>query len=765
MKRSTILLVSLLAATSVAAQTTKANYKQAQKLETEVRNFNNDLTITPQFINNSDHFWFSHRTSDGVTFYIINPEKKQKETLFDVEAILTQIGKPTAETYDTKRFQPSNLVFDKKMENVKFYYESDNYSYHRKSKTVTKLPKDAKREYKPSGHTFSPDSCYIIYAFKHNLYVYGNKEKGQDTTLVQLTTDGNEYASYAKYATESENQSTSPKGRWLKNSKSFLVTMDDDSKLDFMHLVDVTTQPRPKLISYKYPLPGDSTVSQYTMRLVDIKTKKMVSIPADKWKDQSLSYVFDNKAGDKIFFYRSKRTADERELCIYDANNHSVKGVLTHKEKPYIDYQIDQTHVINDGKEVILRSEQTGYGHFYLYDVETGKLKREITKGSYVTGQMVKMDTVKREIYFYGFGREKEIDPYYYVFYRVQMDHGKIDLITPENANHKVTISPSKKFFIDNYSRVDMDPVTVLRDRTGKVLMELGRADLKAIYETGWRKPERFSVKAADGVTDLYGVLWKPMDFDSTKTYPIISDVYPGPQYEYVPTSFTLKDSHATLLSQLGFIVIQVGHRGGTPIRGKFYQRYGYGKLRDYPLADDKAAITQLSNRYRYINRDKVGIYGHSGGGFMSVAALCTYPDFYTAAVASAGNHDNRIYNNGWIETNNGVKEVIGADSTVRFQSLPIQTNMELAKNYKGHLLLVHGLMDNNVNPAHTLRMAKALIDAGKSFEMVLLPKSTHGFVGDENTFFEHKMWRHFAKFLLNDPSGDYNSEINKYEK
>ncbi len=211
-------------------------------------------------------------------------------------------------------------------------------------------------------------------------------------------------------------------------------------------------------------------------------------------------------------------------------------------------------------------------------------------------------------------------------------------------------------------------------------------------------------------------------------------------------------------LAQLGFIVVAMGHRGGSPMRGKFYHRYGYGKLRDYPLADDKYAIEQLADRYAYIDLSKVGIFGHSGGGFMSTAALCTYPDFYTAAVSSAGNHDNNIFNRGWSEIYHGVKETAkkvkgkdGQDSTVYTYSCKVPTNMELAKRLKGHLLLVTGDMDKNVHPANTLRMVDALIKAKKNFEMIVLPGNGHGFGGKAEAFFERKLWYHFAKYLLGD--------------
>ena len=327
------------------------------------------------------------------------------------------------------------------------------------------------------------------------------------------------------------------------------------------------------------------------------------------------------------------------------------------------------------------------------------------------------------------------------------MDKEGTTLLSAENAQHSVIFSPSRRFYIDQYSRVDMEPRIVLKNAKGKEVMELAQVDLRRVQEEGWRKPERFCVKAADGITDLYGVMWKPADFDSTRCYPIISSVYPGPYFEYVNTSFALNDAYNTRLAQLGFIVITVGHRGGSPMRGKAYHRYGYGNMRDYPLADHKYAIEQLAMRYNYIDIDKVGIHGHSGGGFMSTAAMCQYPDFFKVAVSCAGNHDNNIYNRWWSETHHGVKEVVSEKGDTTFV-YNIKTNEEIASRLKGHLMLVHGDIDNNVHPGNTLRVADALIRAGKRFDMLLLPQQRHGF-GDMDEYFYWRMVDYFSRHLL----------------
>lgn len=774
MRKVSILILCCITATISIAQSQKANYSLLQDFKKNTQNIN---TLYPsiEYINDTDKFWYKFKTSEGKNYYIVDPAKKSKKLLFDTKELIGKISTFTREAANAGKFSLSDLKFDKKGTVIRFSHDGEKYRYDYKSKVLKQIPKEKKKKKnidRPSAYRLSNDSLYILYVKNYNLFIRGNEEKGMDTTQIQLTTDGTKYNCYARYYDEGT-EFASPHGRFLKDDKTFLIHRTDKSKCDEMHIIDYYSSKRPKLKTYKYSIPGDEKIGRYTLHLLDMKTRKITDIVADKWKDQYVEYAYDSKDGERIYLYRTKRTWDEKELCIYNRKTKEIKAIINEKDKPFFDYVIAQTHFINDGKEIILRSERTNYGHFYLYNGLTGEFKRTITSGNYVTGQIHKIDTLKRNIYFYGFGREKNIDPYYYMLYKANLDKGGVTLLTPDDGNHKVRISKSNKYLVDSYSRVDMEHRTVVRDDKGKIVMKLDTADIRAVYDKGWRKPERFKVKSADGVTDLYGVMWKPMDFDPTKKYPVISEVYPGPQFEYVPTSFDFSSGLGSELAQLGFIVIQVGHRGGTPMRGKFYHRHSYKNLRDYALADDKAAIEELARRHEFIDIKKVGIFGHSGGGFMSTAAICTYPDFYTAAVSSAGNHDNNIYNTGWIEMNNGVEEIVKTvkdsvtgkeEEVVSFKVRKIHTNMELAKNYKGGLLLVHGLMDDNVNPAHSIRMAKSLMKAGKNFDMILLPESTHGFRSEEDTYFEGKMWRHFAKYLLNDVSGDFQYNIMEFD-
>ena len=486
-----------------------------------------------------------------------------------------------------------------------------------------------------------------------------------------------------------------------------------------------------------------------------------------KWPDQYVMVFSSSSKGDLLFVERTKRTWDEVDVCSVNTSTLEVKELIHEVDKPYRDVHARSVEVLNDGKDILFRSERTGWGHYYHYD-GSGNLKNTITSGPWVSGHIVAIDTLQREIYFYGYGGDPKMDPFYYQLYKSHIDREGVTQITKEDAQHQVHFLKSRRYFIDSFSRVDMEPRTLLKDNTGKVILEFPKPDLTQVYAKGWKKPKRFVVKAADNLTDLYGVMWKPSNFDPEKKYPIISIVYPGPYYGFVPTNFTLDDNYCTRMAQLGFIVITVGHRGDTPMRGKAYHRYGYNRMRDYPLADDKYAIEQLAQRHSFIDIDRVGIYGHSGGGLMAAAAICSYPDFYKAAVSCSGNHDNNIFNRGWGECYNGVKEVekvvkdsLGNETKEYEYKFSVKSNAEIAKNLKGHLMLVTGDMDKNVNPAHTYRMAQALIEAGKDFDMLVIPGAGHGY-GSADKYFEKKMYRFFAKHLLGDTRADYWGDINR---
>ena len=766
------LAVALVSCNLAGAQQ-KANYQLAEKFRLLEQNPIDKYSteVRPTFINDTDCFYYSFTTREGKKYYYVNPKKKEKRLLFDTDELLSKIAVYTKKAYSSADLHLS-FTFMKDNETIRIDFDRGLYTYNIHTKELKQL--DEKPTYKtgdPYWMKYSPDSLYFLYASKDNLYFVGNPKKGQDTIPVQLTTDGMpDYTFNREDEGKMEGRFGAESAHWIPGSHRFYAVREDNRKVRDLWVINSLSKPSPELITYKAELAGDKNVTQYELLLGDIDKREVKKVDINRWPDQYIDVLYASKDGKRLYFQRYNRTWNQSDICEVDVETGKVRVVIHEENKPYLDYQMRSVSFLNDGKEILFRSERNGWGHYYLYDTVTGNLKNQLTDGTWVAGPVAQIDTVGRKMYFYGYGREKGIDPYYYILYEAHLDRpNALRLLTPENASHEVSISPSCRYLVDSYSTVSQEPVNVVRNRNGKVIMALEKPDLQPVYEMGWKAPERFKVKAADGVTDLYGVMWKPADFDSTKVYPIISNVYPGPFFEYVPTRFTINDVYNTRLAQLGFIVITVGHRGGTPMRGKAYHTYGYNNMRDYPLADDKYAIEQLAARYPFIDATKVGIYGHSGGGFMSAAAICTYPDFYSAAVSSAGNHDNRIYNKGFVEIHYGVdekvtttKDSLGVESKTYDYSVRVRPNQELAKNYKHGLLLFTGAIDQTVNPANTLRLVDALIKADKDFDMFVLPKCTHGFFGESESFFEHKMWRHFARLLLHDNSADCDIDLNK---
>jgi dipeptidyl aminopeptidase/acylaminoacyl peptidase len=558
--------------------------------------------------------------------------------------------------------------------------------------------------------------------------------------------------------------------------------------------VNALSNPRPTLTTYKYAMPGEENVAQQELFVFKRGETALTPVGVKRWKDQRLFNIHWTTGSDKLRLVRRDRLQRNLELVEVDLASKAIKSLITESvENANLERQ-DVRYVYDDGKvkrgDMLWWSERSGWGHYYLYD-HNGTLKRPLTTGPWRAEQIIGVDSVRRVAWIAGVGREEGENPYYRHLYRIGLDGGPLTLLDPGNANHASSLgalSPSKRYLVDNFSRIDLPSKAVIRDgTTGAIVMNLEEADVGRLKEIGWKPPETFVVKAADGVTDIYGNMWRPFDFDSTKKYPIIAHVYPGPQTESVTPSFA-PTAVPQRLAQLGFIVIQIGNRGGSPQRSNAYQSYGYFNLRDYGLADKKAGIEQLAARHKWIDIDRVGIYGHSGGGFMTGAALLNppYNDFFKVGVSSAGNHDNNVYNQNWSEQYHGLREVaapktnaiaatgtatasesqegaqagaatgaaagaaIAADDPDPKFTIKVPANHELAANLKGRLLLVHGDMDNNVHPAGTIRLVEALIKANKRFDLMMLPGKAHGFA-DMQPYFNQLMAEYFAEHLLGD--------------
>ena len=792
-------MVILLAGAAGMAQNkpvTKANYELAARFSPKkVGKMVFSTSITPRWFKNTDKFWYTWQTSEGTFYYIVDPATASKKLLFDNAKLAAQLTEIVKDPFDAQNIPIQNI---KLVNDTKFAFEIKSTADVETKDEKTGKPKKEKKvfgfeydiasgkltevkDYKtpkpyPRWGSVSPDRKYVVFSKDFNLYYMDmeNFEKArkneEDSTIVehQLTTEGTKDFGFGSgnsdpYATDKEKKKrTGAYILWSPDSKGFAFIRSNTSKVKDLWVIDILANPRPKLETYKYHMPGESEAPVRHLYLFDMEGKKYREIKSAAFKDQELRilnepYLKKNMGdsithnvwlgtADKFYVTRTSRDLKRVDLCVAPVAADTLKTLVEERLNTYVETRPLQ--LINGGKEFIQWSERSGWAHLYLYD-ENGKLKNPITSGEYHVEEVVAVDPVQRVVYFTANAKEKGENPYYTHQYRVNFDGSGLKLLNAGDFNHAAEVSDNGKYFVNNYSRVNTVPKSALYDNTGRKIMDLEETDLSQLFAAGYKFPELFKVKAGDGVTDLYGVMYKPFDFDSTKKYPIIEYVYPGPQTEAVNASWTKGMDRVDRLAQFGFIVITVGNRGGHPARSKWYHNYGYGNLRDYGLEDKKVVIEQLAAKHPFINMDKVGIHGHSGGGFMSTAAMLVYPDFFKVAVSSAGNHENNIYNRWWSEQHHGVLETISekGDTTFKYS---IDKNSEVAKNLKGHLMLVTGDIDNNVHPGNTLRMVNALIRANKRFDMLMLPGQRHGF-GDMTEYFFWRMGDYFTRHLIGD--------------
>lgn len=741
-----IMLLALLFPFKLLAQ--EPDFAAAQKFDApNLQKQVTRLQIIPFFLKKSNKFWFTvDQKEEGNRFdyYLVDLKTKQKTPLFDKDAITSSLKEfnPTAPKTATISYSSQ---FSKDESTVEVSYNNVKYNYNYTTKVLAKQASNPVREPARAIGNWSPNQKSVVYSLNHNLYL----KSASDTTAFKLSTDGELYFSFAlAEGYEFTDKPTPTDAVWSADSQHFYVLRKDNRKVKSMAVINSIAKPRPIVTSYKYELPDDKEVSQYEFYVGSVADHSLKKVNIERWPDQEVVVLQQQNIGNEVFLLRKKRSRDEVELCAVDLKTAKLRVVINEVSKPFINPDLFNVSVLNKGNDILWWSDRTGWGQYYHYN-GSGKLLHTITSGNWTAGKISAIDTAKRLIYFYGYGKEKGRNPNYAFVYSTAIDgNTSPQLLTPEDANHNVFVAPSKTYFVDNFSRIDLAPKTVVRDYSGKFIAEVYAPDLKKLYEYGWKQPEQFIVKAKDGVTDLYGLMWKPFNFDPNKKYPIISQVYPGPFTETVWNDFTITDRYNnTALAQVGFIVVVMGHRGGSPYRNAAYYKFGHENLRDYALEDDKYGLEQLGQRFTYIDLTKVGVFGHSGGGAMSTTALCTYPDFYKVAVSSSGNHDNRIYNRFWGETYNGF-------------NVKIDLNEDLAKNLQGHLLLVTGESDQNVNPTHTYRMVDALIKADKDFDLLVLPGQSHTYDALYKTYFQKRLRAHFAKYLLNNNSVSVGSEL-----
>ena len=755
-------ILTLLLISFFAEAQHKANFKAAEKFSQEnLSKMVKSTSVSPKWFKDSDRFWYSYTTTSGKNFYLVDPSKRTKTKLFDNLDFSAKLSELTSRPVNNNELKLDELELDDDNRTLTFQIDSIRYEYDIYRKTLRRgdtIPEEEKNNWA----NYAPDSSYMVFAKNHNLYLM---EVGdEDSIEIQLTEDGERWFSYQwRHGDTTADKRMRARATWFEDSKKIYSNRSDARKVDELFVINTLKEPRPELEVYKYAMPGEMNVPQEVLEIFDVESKSRITVEEDKYVDQTISLHKTKEKSERLYMIRLNRTSDTLDVSYVNTSDGSVKFLFEEANYPYHNWSFRQLAVLNEGRELIYWSEKNGWGQLYLYDGNTGRLKNKITNGGYfITGRIQDIDTLNRKVYYQAFGREQNVDPYYSMIYSSNFDGSGMKLLTKESYNHRVNFSESSKYFVDNYSAVDKVPTSVLRDVSGNIIMKLEETDLSLLYHAGWKMPERFKVKADDGITDLYGVMYKPFDLDPDKKYPIISYVYPGPFVESFRNDFTISGRYNTAIAQLGFIVVSMGHRGGSPMRSKYYHTFGYQNLRDYALADDKRSLEQLAERHSWIDLDNVGIFGHSGGGFMSTAALLTYPDFYDVACSSAGNHDNNIYNQWWSETHNGVEAVYKKskdDEGNEVQELTwdarIKTNQSLAENLKGHLLLTHGNIDNNVHPTNSLRVADELIKAGKRFDMMIFPGKRHGY-GSFRSYYEKMMWYYFAEHLL----GDYRDNV-----
>ena len=796
-KKVAVCLAALtLLASGIKAQTREdkmvktPNYALAERFSAKrVGQMVFSTTVKPEWFRNGNRFLYTWKTSEGTNYYIAEPASGTVKPVFDMEKLAMQITEIVKDPFEARHLPIRNLSIDPENDNVlKFDIQSsqekkdtsknaktEKFTYHFKyditSKKLTFNTKDEDAKY-PEWANVSPDGLVGVYMKNSNLFYMDtlNMRKAakdpKDSTLVEhrITSDGFKDFSYASgnYAGNTEADTTKRVFpfdlAWSPDSKHFAVMRWDMRPVKDFWVINSLSSPRPTLETYKYQMPGEPGPLGH-LYIFNANDWSSHQVKINAFKDQDLSLQtapgtvktsfneFDNYTwlGDNSGFYLNRLSRDLKRLdiCYVGIGSDSTKTVLSERMNTYVESR--PLRIIDNGRKMIHWSERNGWANLYLYNAD-GTLIRNLTEGAYHVDDVLAVNEKEGYVLFRACGKEKGENPYQMHVYSVSLQGGEPKLLDMPDMNIDAIATEDGKYFIANYSRVDYKPASALYDAEGRKVCDLGEADFSLLFAAGYKFPERFTVKAADGITDLYGAIYKPFDFDSTKVYPICDYVYPGPQVEANNIEWSRGFTRTDRLAQLGFIVITVGNRGGHPDRSKWYHNYGYGNLRDYGLEDQKYAIQQLGAKYPWIDLGRVGIHGHSGGGFMSTAAILKYPDFFKAAVSCAGNHDNNIYNRWWSEQHHGIQEKIEAGDTTFVYS--IETNPQIAKNLKGHLMLVHGDIDNNVHPANTIRVVNALIRANKRFDMLILPGQRHGF-GDMNEYFFWRMADYYCEWLM----------------
>jgi len=693
------------------------------------------------------HFWYRNNIPEGTEFILIDAKKRTRKHAFDHDKLAAALSEVSGRRIDPFALPFSRFTFAADGQSIVFSLKSKSYTYHLPSSRFTS-EKDS--EGTDPLAVSSPDGSRAVFGRDHNLWVR-EISTGKE---IQLTDDGVKDFGYATN-NAGWTKSDRPVVLWSPDSKKIATFQHDGRGVGEMYLVS-TNVGHPTLHAWKYPLPEDKEIFRIHRVIIHADSPRLVRLqmPPDQHRSTICDHIVCRGSGfadiewsedsSQLFFASSSRDHKHAVLRTADPETGAVRDVLEETVETFFEsgYNMVNWHALHESNEVLWFSQRDNWGHLYLHDLTSGKLKNRITEGDWNVLQVLRIDKKNRTLFFLGAGREPG-DPYFQYLYSVDLDGKNLKLLTPENANHTIFLSPSDNYFVDSYSSPAKPPVTMLRELRGRKSFRLEEADISRLEASGWQPPVPFSVKARDGMTDLYGLMHKPSDFDETKKYPIINYIYPGPQSGSVGSrSFAASRGDRQSLAELGFIVVAIDAMG-TPMRSKSFHAAYYGNMGDNGLPDQIAGMRQLAERYPWIDLDRVGIYGHSGGGFASTDAILRYPDFFKVAVSGAGNHDNRNYEDDWGEKWQGLLKT-NPDGSTNYDN---QANQLLAANLKGKLLITHGTLDSNVPMYNTLLVVNELIAANKDFDLILFPNRGHGF-GNE-PYMMRRRWDYFVEHLM----------------
>ncbi|MEZ0485274.1 S9 family peptidase [Fibrella aquatica] len=735
---TSVLIIStlwLLHVPSSFGQGKAEDYKRSDALKEALKDKLYNVPGTVHWLPNSQRFWYLTRTRRGAEFVIVDAVRKTRQPAFDAEQLAQRLSAATGKKINPYQLPFTAISFGKDDEAVEFVAEGSVWQFGPgevafrkkgpfKAEPVTNRYWGASREEDRTRTVTSPDSNWVAYIKDYNLYVRPRQQGSE----IQLSFDGSAGEYYAATI------------RWSPDSKKLVTNKVRPNEKHLIYFVrsSPTDQLQPKLENREYLKPGDALpVRRPQLFLLD--SKRQISIDDALFNQQfSLSELTWRKDSRAFTFEYNQRGHQVYRVLEVNAATGAVRPLVEETSKTFIDYSGKRyRHDVDDGKELIWASERDGWNHLYLLDGVTGEVKKQITKGNWVVRNVVNVDDKKRTILFAASGMNADQDPYLIQYYRVNFDGTGLTALTTENANHVATFSPDFAFFTDTYSRVDMPPVTVLRNTTdGSAVLELEKADISDWQQAGWKMPEVFTAKGRDGKTDIWGIIIRPTNYDSTRKYPVIENIYAGPHGSFVPKTFmTSLAMHE--LAELGFIVVQIDGMG-TSNRSKAFQDVCWKNLKDAGFPDRIAWLKDAARRYPALDLDHVGIYGTSAGGQSSTGGLLFHPDFYKVGVSSCGCHDNRMDKMWWNE------QWMGYPIGPHYAECSNVTN---ADKLRGNLLLIVGEVDDNVDPASTMQLADALIKAKKDFDLVVVPGMGHSTGGD---FGERKRRDFFVRHLLN---------------